>query len=393
MLLARLARLLKTEPENESPQREAPNLYSKLGRAVAFAAVYQLLLIIAVVAAFFMIREQPTWELARALLMNWDARHYLSIARDGYQTTGDPANFIVFFPLFPTLISMLSCCMPPLAAAFAVTTISSIIGHALWSVYLSEIGLSPRRVLRCNLLLLFYPAAVYFTALYTEALYLAVTAATLLLLQRERYLGAAATACACAMTRSMGLLIVILFLFQALKFRPFTVRRAALAAACGAPLGFGVYLLINYLVFGDPFHYNVPMRENWHKQLVNPFLQYYHAAIGIWHGHPRDFVTHYIDVLAALAVPIITALYVAIFRRDLGISPALIVWTMAQWALIAAQSFWLSSARYVMLILPIYPMLERLLFSRPLLYWLFLALSAYYAAQGVLIYVEGGWLY
>ena len=38
------------------------------------------------------------------MFSRWDASNYVSIAKNGYVTTGEEAYFIVFFPLYPLLI-------------------------------------------------------------------------------------------------------------------------------------------------------------------------------------------------------------------------------------------------------------------------------------------------
>ncbi|MCW4031638.1 MAG: hypothetical protein NWE80_04665, partial [Candidatus Bathyarchaeota archaeon] len=46
------------------------------------------------------------------LIMNqfskWDSPHYMYIAQNGYVNEGDPANFIVFFPLYPLLVRLIT---------------------------------------------------------------------------------------------------------------------------------------------------------------------------------------------------------------------------------------------------------------------------------------------
>src|SRR5687768_11446286 len=40
--------------------------------------------------------------------VRWDGPHYINIAQNGYQTTGEPALFIVFYPLYPFFIKLFS---------------------------------------------------------------------------------------------------------------------------------------------------------------------------------------------------------------------------------------------------------------------------------------------
>src|SRR5881397_702709 len=38
----------------------------------------------------------------------WDATHYIDLAQNGYQTTGDAKYWIIFYPLFPWLIRIVA---------------------------------------------------------------------------------------------------------------------------------------------------------------------------------------------------------------------------------------------------------------------------------------------
>ena len=48
----------------------------------------------------------PPLTIVMNMFNHWDAPHYVAIAKNGYVNTGDAANFIVFFPLYPILIRL-----------------------------------------------------------------------------------------------------------------------------------------------------------------------------------------------------------------------------------------------------------------------------------------------
>ena len=62
---------------------------------------------------------------------------------------------------------------------------------------------------RTVVLIAFFPAAVFFSAAYTESLFLALSVGVLLAARRERWALAGALGALAAATRSMGVLLIV----------------------------------------------------------------------------------------------------------------------------------------------------------------------------------------
>ena len=57
----------------------------------------------------------------------WDAKHYLYLAANGYSHSGDARNLIAFFPLYPALISAVAAIGLPLRlAALLISNLAGI---------------------------------------------------------------------------------------------------------------------------------------------------------------------------------------------------------------------------------------------------------------------------
>lgn len=364
------------------------------GRALLVSCSYQLVLLALVATFIFFSHERVTVELLEALFSNWDARSYLSIAEHGYQPTGDPANFIVFFPLYPVLIRYLSYLFQPVIAGFLIATFASIAGHTLLILYLQSLGCTPKQVWRTIALFFVFPSGVFFTGLYTESLFLLCSIGTLMLLKRENYLWAGLAAFCAVLTRPVGVLLVVPFAFSLVRFPRFSIEWKALLPILFIPAAFCLYLGINYALHGDPFFYLARQSENWGKQLTNPFIRFFAELVGLYRyeiewTHPLQ-----LDKFVSLLAPLVIGLYCLAERRDSrALPPSIVAWTVAQCLLFLSQSFWLSNTRYFMLVWPLFVMVERITANHRTLYAVLLVGSGAYAIYAIYLFGIGWWAF
>ncbi len=139
--------------------------------------------------------------------MRWDAIWYVWISEHGYnvlQTTG-------FFPLYPLLVHAGSWIVGGSAviAGIAISLIAALVGlaivHRLTELEFGDLGSASAAVK----LMAFAPFAFYLSAVYTEALFLALSAGTFLAARRGRWALAGALGALAAMTRVTGLLLIV----------------------------------------------------------------------------------------------------------------------------------------------------------------------------------------
>ena len=137
--------------------------------------------------------------------VRWDSIHYLAIAEHGYAVTGNTA----FFPLYPLLIRVFGYVLgsDPLAAV-AISTASFMVALSLLH-RLTEFELGGRAADATVLLLAFAPLSFFFTAVYTESLFLALSIGVVYAARRERWALAAGLGGLAAVTRVTGVLLVI----------------------------------------------------------------------------------------------------------------------------------------------------------------------------------------
>jgi len=186
----------------------------------------------------------------------FDSAWLLDVAHSGYSTEGTAA----FFPLYPGLVAGLGDVIgSDLIAGIAISSVTCIGG--LYFVHrLTALDFGEDVARRTVWIMACFPMAFTFSAIYTEGLFLLLSAASIYAARLGRWNHAAAAAFLAGMTRVTGLLVVVplvlLYLYgpradraadqgpgSAMRPRYRVRRDAALLAA--APLGaltFGVYL-------------------------------------------------------------------------------------------------------------------------------------------------------
>ncbi len=231
----------------------------------------------------------------------WDAVWYLVIARHGYHPelgsyTSARAAFFPLYPLGLRLISDLGT--PPILAGVLVSLVA--LAAALYGIHrltMLELGIEAGAVARLAVLLMaFAPMAFYFSAVYSESLYLALSVGVFWCARQGRWAAAALLAALAGATRSAGIVllvpVLIFYLYgpredRAADFpaaRPWVPRyrpRADLLYVALVPAGIAVYMAYLAVAGGEalmPFH----AQEVWSRHLAGPYL-------GVWDGAKAAF--------------------------------------------------------------------------------------------------------
>lgn len=335
-----------------------PADWSLLGMMLAIKAIT---LIMGVVSFELIQNERVKWPRGVLEIWNrWDAPHYLDLAQYGYESTGERAYWLVFYPLFPWLTRLAAFPFGDyLVGAFIVSTIASLAAGLLLYRLVAldfEDGLARRAVW----FLFIYPFAYLLHVGYTESLFIALVLGTFLAARRDQWLLAGVLGALACLARVNGLVLLpCLALEIGLRFwqtRRIDWRWLAIGLV---PLGFGAYLLLNYRVTGDPFAFSKLLEEKWYKALGSPI-----KGVGdIWKGlawrSPAERQMVVLHQLVFLAIGAIGAV-VAWFK----LRPSYGLWIAANLVLMTSTTFILSVPRYTMIFFPL-PIIFALLARRP----------------------------
>jgi hypothetical protein len=161
----------------------------------------------------------PVWEVLAGPAARWDAAYYLTIATHGYGNLNSPANQrLAFFPLYPLLVRAVGVVLPVVLAGVLISIVA--LGFALYGVHRLSTLESGRGAVAVRgraldtaslavLLLALSPMAVFFSADYTESLFMALAVAAFLCARNGRWAWAGAAGLLASATRSPGLLLLI----------------------------------------------------------------------------------------------------------------------------------------------------------------------------------------
>lgn len=145
--------------------------------------------------------------------VRWDALWYLQIAAHGYRTARETA----FFPLYPLVMHAVSWITGSLVVAGLLVSLAGSLAGLVILRRLAELELGPRVGAATVQLLAFSPVAVYLSAVYTEGLFLALSAGTVYAARRGRWATAGVVGALAAITRVTGFVlfvpVVMLYLY------------------------------------------------------------------------------------------------------------------------------------------------------------------------------------
>jgi hypothetical protein len=214
----------------------------------------------------------------------WDSVWFLDIAQSGYGGGGDRA---AFFPLYPLLIRVVgTLCGSPLVAAIAISLAAFVVGMAaLHRLAVIEVG--PEAARWTVIALALFPGSLWFSAAYSESLFLMVSVGAVLAARQRRWAVAGVLGALGAATRSAGLLLVVplaLLWWDAWRAGGATrPRRRDAAWLLVVPLGLGAFCLYLALT-GHGADAPFSAQDTWHRTLVGPWTGVADGATAAWDG-------------------------------------------------------------------------------------------------------------
>lgn len=214
----------------------------------------------------------------------WDSVWYLAVALGGY---GEDATRTAFFPLYPLLVRVAGAPAAAVgddrAAYLVAGAFVSLVAFAaaLYLVHrLTALELGGDVARTTVWLVALFPTAFAFSAVYTESLFLALSAGSLYAARRERWATAGLCGLAAAATRSTGMLLVVPLAM--LWWRAGRGAGKALWVAA-VPGGLVAYLAYLALATGDPWT-PFTVQDAWYRELAGPLGGAWDGATAAWDG-------------------------------------------------------------------------------------------------------------
>lgn len=330
-----------------------------------------------------------------------DSVLFLNIAQNGYVSYGDDRFLIVFYPLYPLLIKLISiigCNLNLFVAGLIVSTLSLIMA----CVYIYKLGLlefnDKEIAFNSMKFLLIFPFSFFLGLVFSDGLFLALAIATFYYIRKRKWFLAGVFGGLASLTRNFGILLLIPAVIEYLAatrfldklktnnwkqiFKDFITQGSYLFFIV---LGQGVYLAINKVVTGDWFTFVKYQREHWNNgfslNIVNNLTTYVYNAFD-W--KPADAGTLWIPLIFLVVIVILLSFYA---MRKIRLS--YIAYTLAYLITCLCATWLISFPRYSLGLFPVYIILALLAAkSRTNNFWITL-ISALALCCYTLAYVLG----
>lgn len=236
----------------------------------------------------FLSQTPPVGGLPLARWYNWDAAWYLRVAGNGPQMgyshfTADVHHFntFAFFPLYPLAVRAAALVVPgaldpvpaggqirPQLLVVALVVSNVLFVLALLALYpLARSRAGPAAARRAVWLLCLFPTSIFFSAPYSESLFLLWLVLFFLALGRRHWWLAALCGALASATRSLGVGLVLPYLVAYWLNRRAGAR---LVPVVLIPLGLAGYMLYQWLAWGDPLLFQ-KAEQAWQRSLALPW--------------------------------------------------------------------------------------------------------------------------
>lgn len=357
-----------------------------------FVVVRVVLLSVAAFAAValpFADGEQPSLALSYIFAKawsHWDGDWYAAIALKGYWFNPlTREGSVAFFPLYPFLVRALNLVVPDVALAGVLVSNACFLLALVCLRSLASRLFDPRTARYAIVLAAAFPFAFFYTAVYTESLFLLLATASFLAAERDRWWLAGLAGMLCAMTRLVGVALapaLLVLYFVRIGWRAGRLRPNVLAISL-VPLGLLLFMGYLHLRFGDAWAFYNAALGGW--QRYNVFVE------GLERLNPLSFVAGDYDIVYSLNFAIGVVFLAAVILVWRVVGPAYAVFSLIA-AAIPFSSGLESLGRYMAVVFPVYVAVARCLVQHPLALRLLAATSA--ALLGLLsaLFANGYWI-
>ena len=369
-------------------------LIQKIPRSVKLAILIVVLakiLVLTIGYAVAYLTNGPASPLTIIMNMfyHWDAPHYVSIAENGYVNTGDAANFIVFFPLYPALIRLFTVDFNYASVSALIISNVSSLAAFLYLYKLAKLEFNDKVAIKAVLFLSVFPTSYFLSAPYTEGLFFALLIASIYYARLGKWQFAGLISFLAALTRIEGLLLLPVLLVEYFHQKGWKPKKTDLNILWPllALAGFLIYLGINYQVTGSPFTFLTVEAVHWFNRLDPK------AGLTAAYSWARN--ASYPDNVTIGLAPLVFALFgllmvgVSFWRR---LRPVYIVYMVLSWGLAVSTSWWISVPRYIMAMFPMF-MLFGLLTNRKAVNIAIVLASGAVMCYFLIFFAQGLWAF
>jgi hypothetical protein len=295
-------------------------------------------------------------------LSAWDGQHYTRIALEGYANHGPEAREFVFFPLLPALARLLGG-RSHVELTGVLLAQTCLLGSLLLLAWMAH-GTRPAPLrLQPGFWLLVSPVAFFLSVFYSESLFLFLSIAAVVACRAGRVPLAVLAAFLVGLTRHTAVCLPALFVVDAfVRWRKHEDWRGPVLCAAAPLAALALYFGFVGYRLGSPLAYVHTQSQWWEAKTTVPFYELLRSTggyiIDLLHGHLRD-ADQLLRLLSSLAVLGLTIWG----RRKLDLS--LLAYLVASLVFIHSLRPNRSTARYELVMFPLFLLLPKTFLARP----------------------------
>lgn len=298
-----------------------------------------------------------------------DSPLYLNIARNWYVNHGEDRFLIVFYPLYPILIRVLSYLIPDYFLAGLVISTFSLIIASIYLYQLVQLDFNEQVAYNSVIFLLIFPFSFFMGLVLSDSLFLALTVMTFYYMRKRKWFLAGLLGGLASLTRNFGILLLIPVgieylaatkLVQMIKAKNWRKIFSDFAHSGSdlllIPFGQIIYLLINKLVTGDWFTFLTYQSRHWNHDvnldILSGLTDYLKMAL-IW--KPTDAASLWIPQIV-----LVLAVVLMVFYALRKVRSSYLTYILVYLFTCLATTWLISGPRYLSGLFPIYIILALL---------------------------------
>jgi hypothetical protein len=201
--------------------------------------------------------------------IHYDSGHYLKIALDGYSFQGMEVNF---FPAYPLLIRLFAFGQARLMAwsGLLISNLAFIVAALLlWCQV--RMDFDEHVAWNTVITLCAFPTSFFFSAVYSESLFLLFSVLVCWFSVRRQYILAALFVTMVSLTRINGLLLIVIPLVEILARRPTRWWWRGAATGFISGVGLSLYGLYSWKTQGSPIAFILTQQEYMDRSIAWPW--------------------------------------------------------------------------------------------------------------------------
>lgn len=378
----------------QTKESESATIHER--RLVDWSLIWTILAIKGIILVFgatvyltFVNKPIATWYGYLEIWNQWDSLRHIRLAQIGYTGAGSDRADLIGFPLYPWLVWLFSFIFRDyLLSSFIVSGLALLAaGLLLQKLVLTELENSTI-AFNAVWFMLIFPTAHFLHINYNESLFLALTVGCFLAARKGFWRLAGILGVFVCLTRLNGLIIFPVLLVEAFwQYRATRRPQWNWLWILIAPLGFGIYLLLNWHVAGDALAFLTVSKENFQKSFDFPWNGIKGVYNLMWSAEISRSQIGGVQEFVFIVLGAVGTVVCAFLLR-----PSYAVWMLLNWLIFVCGGFIISVPRYTLVMFPLYIIFaylaERRFWHSVITTWSLLFLGFF-----IIKFVQGHWTF